>query len=268
MKFRVCRADDLEYLTVSGMEGAVHCFTTRRGGVSQGCFASLNLGIHRGDDPQRVLENYRRLGNALGFAPEDTVLTHQTHTAIVRAVGWDARGEGLFRPVPGDYDALITNTPGVALTVFTADCTPILLYDPIAGAVGAVHAGWRGTAAGIVKEAVRAMTIQYGSKPQNIRAAIGPCIGGCCFETGEEVPHAMVQALGTAANACIRPAEEKYYVDLKGLNRLWLSACGVQAIAVSDDCTKCQGERFWSHRITGNARGSQAAIIMLRKESN
>ena len=266
MSFEVCRKGELEYLRAANLRGTVHCFTTRYGGVSEGVLSGLNLGIHRGDKPENVLENYRRLGDAVGFRPEDVVFTHQTHTAIVRRVGREDRGQGLFYPVPGDFDGLITNETGVALIVFSADCTPILLHDPVHHAIGAVHAGWRGTAAGIAANAVRLMGEYYGTDPADVRAAIGPCIGPCCFEVGAEVPAAMIDNLGAEAEEFIAPKGEKYYVDLKEMNRLWLTRCGVQNVAVSCDCTRCQPDRFWSHRITGDARGSQAALIMLPGE--
>ncbi len=267
MSFTVHHNGALEYLRAGALEGAVHCFSTRFGGVSEGYLSSLNLGIHRGDRPENVLKNYELLGAAVGFRPEDLVFTHQTHTDIVRRVGAEHRGEGLFRPVPFDFDGLITNEPGVALAVFSADCTPVLLYDPVRQAAGAVHAGWRGTAAGIVKNAVDAMVRDFGTDPGDLCAAIGPCIGPCCFETGPEVPAAMREALGPEAENNIRPAGEKYYVNLKGLNELWLRRCGVCRIDVSTDCTRCQPDRFWSHRLTGFDRGSLAAIIQIaRKE--
>lgn len=254
-----------EYLTSDLFPaGVVHCFSTRRGGVSAGVLSSLNLGIHRGDDPQNVWENYRRLGAAAGFTPEQTVFTHQTHTDIVARVGRENRGDGLLREVEPERDGIITNEPGVALVCFSADCTPILLYDPVSRSVGAVHAGWRGTAAGIARNAVEKMERYFGTRPENICAAIGPCIGPCCFETDANVPQAMEHALGAAAQPAIRPVENgKYYVDLKLLNRIWLERAGVRAVDVCPDCTKCQPDRFWSHRITGNARGSLAAVIML-----
>lgn len=262
MSFTVHRDGALEYLRADALAGAVHCFTTRFGGVSRGTLSSLNLGIHRGDDPENVLKNYEILGKAVGFSPKGLVFTHQIHTDVVRAVGPAQRGEGLVRPVPCDCDGLITNEPGVALAVFSADCTPILLHDPVRGAVGAVHAGWRGTAAGIAQKAVQAMGREYGSNPADLCAAIGPCIGPCCFETDEDVPRAMRAALGSAADHAIHPAGQKHYVNLKELNRLWLVRAGVTRIDVSEDCTHCQPERFWSHRHTGPDRGSQAAIIM------
>ena len=266
MSFTVHHEGALEYLRADALEGVVHCFSTRYGGVSEGYLSSLNLGVHRGDTPENLQKNYEILGAAVGFRPEDLVFTHQIHSAIVRRVGKGNRGEGLLRPVPCDCDGLITNEPGVALAAFSADCTPILLFDPVRGAVGAVHAGWRGTAAGIVKKAVEAMTREFGTDPADLRAAIGPCIGPCCFETGPEVPEAMRNALGAEAETAVRPVGEKYYVNLKELNRLWLRRSGVERIDVSPDCTHCQPNRFWSHRHTGFDRGAQAAIIQLRPE--
>lgn len=178
MSITTIRLGALEYLAAEGIS-APHAFTTRLGGVSTGVLASLNIGVHRGDDPENVLENYRILGDALGFSREDLVLTRQTHTDIVRRVTRADCGRDLFtRDIP-ECDALITNDPGVALVVFTADCTPILLEDPRTGAVGAVHAGWRGTAAAIAAKTAMAMAEQFGSRPEDIRAAIGPNIGKC-----------------------------------------------------------------------------------------
>ena len=251
----------LEYLTAEGIS-VPHCFTTRYGGVSEGYLSSLNLGIHRGDKPENVRKNYEILGEALGFGVEDLVFTRQTHTNIVRVVDGSNRGEGLFRDVEPECDALVTNTPGVTLAAFTADCTPILLHDPVTGAVGAVHAGWRGTVADIAGNAVRAMAEHFGAKPENIRAAIGPNIGVCCFETHDDVPNAVREVLGVEAERFIVPAGEKFRVDLKGVNGALLHRAGVREVEVSCDCTACQPERFWSHRRVGNDRGSLAAIIV------
>lgn len=254
------RAGELVYLTAPGIP-AVHCFTTRLGGVSEGYLSSLNLGMHRGDRPENVAENYRRLGVAVGFSPEALVLTRQTHSDIVRRVDrTDARGP-LFEGYP-ECDALITNVPGTALAVFTADCTPILLCDPVTGAVGAVHAGWRGTAAGIAEKTVAAMVEAFGCVPENICAAIGPNISGCCFETDADVPQALRRGLGMAAQAHIRQQGDKYYVNLKEVNALFLRRAGVERIDISSLCTACRQDLFWSHRRVGAMRGSQGAIIV------
>ena len=255
----------LEYITAEGIS-VPHCFTTRHGGVSEGYLSSLNLGIHRGDKQENVVRNYEILGEALGFAVENLVFTRQTHTDIVRVVGTENRGEGLYREVEPECDALVTATPGVVLAAFTADCTPILLHDPVTGAVGAVHAGWRGTVADIAGNAVRAMAEHFGAKPENIRAAIGPNIGVCCFETHADVPDAVRAVLGEEAEAFIVPDGAKFRVDLKGVNAWLLRRAGVRDIEISTDCTACRPDRFWSHRRVGNDRGSLAAIIVCEGE--
>lgn len=264
MSFSVVHKGSLEYIICNQLNGAAHCFSTRFGGVSEGCLAGLNLGVHRGDTPKNVLENYRILGKALDFAIQDTVFTRQLHTDIVERVTRENRGEGLFRPVIPARDALICDEPGVALTVFTADCAPILLCDPVRRAIGGAHAGWRGTASGIARNTVDAMVREYGCDPKNIVAAIGPCIGKCCFETDGDVPAAMLAAIGPEAGSAITPHEDKFLVDLKALNVIWLRRAGVTRIEVCPDCTACQPQRFWSHRVTGGKRGSMANIIMLK----
>lgn len=257
----------LEYLTAEGIT-VPHCFTTRFGGVSEGYLSSLNLGIHRGDDPRNVERNYEILGDALGFDIHDLVFTRQTHTDIVRVVDEENRGEGLFRDVEPECDALVTNTPGLVLAAFSADCTPILLHDTVTGAVGAVHAGWRGTVADIAGNAVRTMVREFGSRPEDIRAAIGPNIGVCCFETHEDVPNGVRAVLGEEAEAFIVLAGEKFRVDLKGVNAALLRRAGVRNIEISTDCTACRPDRFWSHRRVGNDRGSLAAVIVCEGGNN
>ena len=253
----------LEYLTAERI-GVAHCFTTRFGGVSTGIFDSLNLAYHRGDTDQNVAENFRILGNALDFDPKNVVLTHQVHSDIVRIVTKDDC-IGLDHHTYPECDGLITNTPGLALVVFTADCTPILLHDPVTGAVGAVHAGWRGTAANIAGKAVETMVSTFGCDPGNIRAAIGPNIGQCCFATDSDVPEAMVKALGASASPHIRTSGDKYYVNLKAINAQFLRNTGVGHIEISPSCTMCQSNRFWSHRVTKGDRGSQGAIIVCKE---
>ena len=254
----------LEYLTGSGIS-APHCFTTRFGGVSSGHLSSLNIGIRRGDAWENVLKNYEVLGSALGFDIRKVVLSHQTHTDIVLRVGQAEHGSGLFAPELPECDALVTNEPGTALVIFTADCTPILLHDPVTGAVGAAHAGWRGTASSIAAKTVEAMVREFGSRPGDITAAIGPNIGQCCFETDADVPQAMIAAFGPKAEEFIRKSGDKYYVNLKEINALVLRRAGVEHIDISTDCTACQNERFWSHRITGGLRGSQGAVIICER---
>jgi YfiH family protein len=263
MALTTIKIGSLEYLTAPNIP-VPHGFTTRLGGVSQGHLESLNLGSQRGDYPENVAENYRILGDAIGFCPGRLVLANQIHTDIVRVVTeTDCIGSLDHRDYP-ECDALVTNTAGVGLVVFTADCTPILFHDPVTGAVGAAHAGWRGTAAGIAAKTVQTMVSAFGCCPEDIRATIGPNIGPCCFETDRDVPDAMIAALGHDGLPFIRAAGEKFHVDLKGINALWLRRSGVKNIEISTECTCCAPHRFWSHRATKGVRGSQGAVIVCK----
>lgn len=246
---------------------APHAFTTRSGGVSTGYLSSLNLGTSRGDSKENVVENYRILGQALGFAPEDVVLSHQTHSDIIRVVTKNDRGTGLLKAPFPPCDGLITGDPGVALMIFTADCTPLLAYDPVTGAVGAAHAGWKGTAQDIGGKLIRAMADNFGCDPGNIRAAVGPNIGQCCFQTDRDVPDALIQTYGDEILPFILKKGEKFYPDLKRINALALRRAGVNTIDISTECTFCQCDRFWSHRKVGSSRGSQGAIILCKEDS-
>ena len=241
-----------------------HCFTTRLGGVSTGVLSSMNIAMKLDETEENVTRNFEILGNALGFEIRDLVLTRQIHSDIVRTVTRSDCNGCFHRDYP-ECDALVTNDPGVALTVFTADCTPLLLHDPITGAVGAAHAGWKGTAQNIGAKTVEAMVQSFGCDPANIRAAIGPNVGYCHFETDADVPEAMISAYGEEVKAFIRKQGEKFYLDLKAINALSLKRAGVRHIEISEDCTMCRPDRYWSHRITGSIRGSQGAIIVCKE---
>ena len=258
------KLEQLEYLVAEGI-GVPHCFTTRLGGVSTGTLSSMNIGLSRGDDPENVAENYRILGKSIGFDPMKLVLTKQIHSDSVVSVGQEDWGKHMIQEASPICDALITNTPGTALVVFTADCTPILLWDSVTGAVGAVHAGWRGTAADIAGKTVAAMCREFGCLPGNLHAAIGPNLGACCFETDADVPEAMAETFGPAVWEYIRPIGNKFYVNLKAINALALRRAGVNHIEISTDCTRCNPHKYWSHRFHGPTRGSQGAIILCKE---
>ncbi len=255
----------VEYLA-SPLLDTPHGFSTRVGGVSQGIFESLNLGHRRGDDPERVRENYRRFCAATGTDVDRVVMTNQVHSNVVKVVTAADVKPDLLAPTPFEADGLATNDPGVTLVIFSADCIPVLLFDPARNAVAAAHAGWRGTASAIGAMAVETMVKHFGSDPANIRAAIGPGIGRCCFETDGDVPAAMTAQLGSLAAPHMTQTGEKWHVDLKAINRAVLERAGVlpEHMDVSSDCTCCQHGRFWSHRFTKGERGSQAAVIMVK----
>ena len=245
-----------------------HAFTTRYGGVSRDHLASLNLGEHRGDDPENVAENYRRLAEAVGFDLGRMAVTRQVHRSVVRAVT-AADAHALGTPVPYEADGIVTNEPGLALVCYTADCVPVLLCDDKNGVIGAVHCGWRSSVADILKNAVDAMCA-LGAAPETISAAIGPAIGYCCFEVGGEVIEAASDYLGGDLHGLYRArtdadAEGKFYLDLRGANARRLEQLGLrpERIAVSGECTACCHDKYWSHRYTRGARGAQGAVIIL-----
>ena len=265
MPFTFHEQNDLAFLTSPLLAGVRHGFSTRQGGVSAPPWDSLNLGVGRGDDLSHVQENYRRFCGALGVDPARAVLSKQVHETTVRLCTAADAGKGLWSSRDYTADAFITNEPNLPLTVFSADCGIILLYDPSSRSIGAVHAGWRGCAAGIVEKTVQTMVREYGARPETVLAAVGPCIGRCCFETDGDVPEAMRAALGADAEGCLERRGAKYHVDLAGLNRQWLLRAGVlpEHIDVSGLCTACRTDWFWSYRKMGDARGAQTALISL-----
>lgn len=265
MSFIENKKGSLVYMTAPNI-AVTHAFTTRLGGVSEGIFSSLNLAENRGDDNENVRKNFEILCSALNISADDLVFSHQVHKADVRHVSARDR-HTLFTPVPYEADGLITMEKDVPLVIFTADCVPILLSDPVRGAIGAVHAGWRGTALDIVGETARKMITELGCKASNIQAAIGPCISQCCFETGSDVPQAMSEVLGMASGAYIAPRPGgKFMVDLKGCNKRLLLLAGLpeRNISISDECTSCSSDKYWSHRKTNGQRGSQASVIVMK----
>jgi len=253
----------LEYLTAEGIT-CPHCFTTKLGGVSTGVMAGLNIAIKDGETKENVRKNLEILGDALGFGISDLVLTRQIHSDIVRVVSRSDCNGCIHRDYP-ECDALVTMTPGVALMIFTADCTPLLFHDAVTGAVRAAQEGWRGCAPQICARVVEAMVREFGCDPANIHAAIGPNVGFCHFETDADVPEAMIASYGDEVKAFIKPQADKFYLDLKAINALSLRRAGVTHIEISEDCTMCRPDRYWSHRITGSQRGSQGAIIVCKE---
>lgn len=259
--------NSITYLRSQALEGVAHGFSTRLGGVSPAPWDSLNLGVGRGDTMENVQENYRRFCAVLGMDDRRAVLSKQIHEDVVRHVTEEDAGKGLYRD--RDYssvDGMVTNVPHLPLVVFSADCNVILLYDPVGRAIGACHAGWRGTALGIAKKTAQEMVQLFGCEARNIRAAIGPAIGQCCFETDEDVPTALREALGEEVAPYITWNGTKYHIDLKAVNALWLRKAGVERIDICDHCTACRPDLYWSHRKMGNARGAQIAMIALEVE--
>lgn len=238
---------------------APHGFSTRLGGCSViPHLSSMNLGKNLEDDPLAVEENYRRMGEAIGFDHKTIVFTNQIHSADVKRVTKADIGATY------DCDGFVTDERGVTLAVRTADCVPILLYDP-SGVIGAVHAGWRGSVNGIQRNAVK-MMIGAGSKPENIKVAIGACIHKCCYEVGKDFCDTFYSVLGKEfASEYIEERDGRLYCDLVSLNVGMLTTEGIipENITVSEDCSCCHSELYFSHRATKGKRGVMSAFISL-----
>ncbi|MBR2581909.1 MAG: peptidoglycan editing factor PgeF [Oscillospiraceae bacterium] len=251
----------------SSLIGTRHAFTTRFGGVSGGIFASLNLGSNRGDDPAAVRENYRRVCALMGAGIDEAAVTKQVHGSVVRTVTEKDR-HVCMSAVPYEADGLVTAVRGLPLMCFTADCVPALLCESDAGVIAAVHCGWRSSVGDILKNAVEALC-DLGAQKEKICCALGPAIGRCCFETDDDVPDAVSAYLGGDTEGLfVRRADGKTLVDLRGANRRRLIQLGLRGenIDVSDECTVCRHDKYWSHRYTRGQRGSQAAVIVLEVE--
>ncbi len=244
-----------------------HGFSTRLGGVSAlPHTASLNLAFGRGDDDAVVLANLARFTETVGL-PGEVISLPQIHSADVRIVGEADCGLGYQRPADGSCDGYVTAAPGVTIGVKTADCVPILLADEAAGVIGALHAGWRGTVAGIAQVGVGKM-IALGADPARIVAAIGPAIGPCCYEVGEDFAAAV--AASPCADLCLPHLdrrEGRLFADLPAMNAAILTAAGLRPdnIDRSGLCTCCDTTRFYSHRASHGKRGTMLSAIALPK---
>lgn len=263
MGFYENKQDGLVYMS-SDKIAARHAFTTRFGGVSVGDLASLNLGSNRGDDPAAVRENYRRLCALMGVGIDEMAVTKQVHGNVVRIVT-EADRHVCMSDVPYEADGIVTNVKGLPILCMVADCVPVLLWDGVHSVAGAVHCGWRSSVGDILKNALEQMAA-LGAKPADICAAIGPSIGRCCFETDDDVPMAIEKYLsGETEGLFERRADGKTLVDLRSANARRLIQLGVKPenIDISDECTMCSHDKYWSHRYTKGLRGSQGAVIVL-----
>ncbi len=259
---------DLEYLTfplLEKTEAVRHLFSTRIGGVSEGEYASMNFSIARGDREEAVLENYKRIAGILGCDINDMVASHQTHTTNIRRVTGADRGKGISRE--RDYenvDGLMTDEPGIVLVTYYADCVPLYFVDPVHRAIGLAHSGWRGTAERMGECMVRAMQDAFGSRPEELYAAIGPSICRDCYEVSEDV----ALRFADMGEAVLLPgkAPGKYQLDLWLANERILEQAGIpgKQIAVTDLCTCHNSEFLFSHRASGGKRGNLGAFLMLK----
>ena len=251
--------------------GLQHGFSTRKGGVSKEHLASLNLSFSVEDAKENVLENFRRVGERFGKTPEDFVLSKQSHETKVLKVGVKDRGKGITKE--RDYegiDALITDEEGLILSCFSADCVPILFYDPIRKAVGACHSGWRGTKGKILRNVVEEMSKHFSSNPAEILIAIGPSICKEQYVVSEDLALSFLEDytdVGENSSSPIqRISKDKFQLDLWDLNRRIALDSGIKEehISISGYCTMENPELFFSHRYSQGKRGLQGAFICLQ----
>ncbi len=261
----------LAFPALEGIEGLICGVSTRLGGVSKGDTASMNLSFGACGDPrENVMENYRRMGRALGFDIADICCTRQVHEAQVARVGKEYRGNGILHPnVFTGMDGLITDEPGVVLAVFMADCVPILFVDPAHRAVGACHSGWRGTVKRICRETVKSMEASFGSRREELIACIGPSICQDCYEVDEPVREAFWESFGEGPLPLFfAPGKEegKYQLSLWEANRYILREAGLRPenIHLPGLCTCCNPSFLFSHRASHGRRGVLGCFIGYR----
>ena len=261
----------LTFPALSAVPFVHHAFSTRLGGVSAGEFASMNLSFNRGDPDENVLENYRRFCAAAGFAFDSLVASAQDHHTHIRRVSKRERGAGIWLPRDQEsVDGLITDTPGVTLVTYYADCVPLYFLDPVHRAIGLAHAGWRGTVAGMGIKMTRAMTDAFGSRPEELLAAIGPSIGPCCYEVDQPVADAFAARTEWNPGSFVQHrGGEKYMLDLWEANRRALLCAGLlpEHISVAELCTRCHADLLYSHRASGGKRGGLAAFFAIKEAS-
>lgn len=244
-----------------------HCFTTRRGGVSKNEYESLNMAFNKTDDRINVEENYKRIANAIGIDINNIVFSNQVHDNKIRVVNKDDRGKGIIRQsdIMG-FDGLVTNDEEVALVTFYADCVPVFLFDPVKMVISLVHSGWRSTVKEISKEAIKKMVEVYGSNPRDIEAAVGPSIGKCCFEVGDEVYEEFNRNISYSGKFS-EQVNNKWHIDLPSIIKDNLLDEGLKEsnILLSNICTKCNKDIFFSHRGDNGRTGTLVGIMQLNR---
>jgi YfiH family protein len=251
---------DLTWLKVPGWErwtGLLHGFLGRRGGKSAGRYAGLNLSFRVGDDPQTVKDNICDMKRAVGVHDLRIVTMKQVHGDRIVEVKDKSLKEA------GEVDGMVTEERGVFLAILTADCVPILFTVPGRTVVAVVHAGWRGTLAGIAPKALELLKTRYGVAPDSVQVALGPSVGPCCYEIGADVSAPLLERWGGMTEASLTTRGGKSYLDLRRLNRLMLEKAGVAARSLLEvgPCTSCATDDFFSYRRERGETGRQISFI-------
>jgi polyphenol oxidase len=266
--------DDISVYTfnnLSAFDNLVHFVSTRQGGISDGHFASMNIGFHIGDDNFRVLQNRRILSDAIGIDLMKFTFACQCHSTNVAIVDEHGRGKGALEKDTAlvNTDGMVTNVKNICLGIQVADCVPVLLYDPVKQVIASLHAGWRGTIRKIAGEAILKMVHNYGSRAEDIYASLGPSNGPCCYEVGEDVFREARIALGSVKDI-IKTSKTpgKYIFDQWEANIRQLRDAGVREenIELAGICSQCHHDEFFSSRAGNGTTGRFMAGIMLKKQ--
>lgn len=260
------RIGRIQYVEVEfpGAVCSTQGFTTRHEGVSRPPYNSLNLGMNTQDQQANVEGNRSLLARAFGLNQEALVTPKQVHGSDILVINEANEDYNHFLSVEGD--AVITNQPHVMIGVCVADCAPIVLCDPEKKVIAAVHAGWKGTAAGLVAKTIAGMKSEFGCDPGGLQAAIGPCIQKCCYEVDEPVKKAFMQNNISWDSCAVLKNPGKWQLDLAAANRelLLLAGLPAEAIQVSEQCVCCHSEQFFSYRRDQEEAGRQMGFIMLK----
>lgn len=274
IKLKMKKSDDalplFRFENLSRVSNLVHFITTRSGGISLPPYNSLNLGLHTDDNPDHVLTNRKLLAVKTGIEEDRFLYASQVHSGDVKIIDTTAIENGVLSSHPRT-DATITDLPGICLMVMVADCVPILLFDPVQRVSAVIHAGWRGTVHFITANTIHAMVKHYGCQPSDILAGIGPSIGPCCYEVGEDVREFVTQSFGTTdAYLVQKNPKSKPHFDLWYANHKQLTDNGVKPenIETSELCTRCLSNIFFSSRASGGITGRFAAGICILPPEN
>ncbi|MCK4259109.1 MAG: peptidoglycan editing factor PgeF [Halanaerobiales bacterium] len=253
---------------LSKESGIVHGFSTRIGGVSQAPYDGLNLAFHVGDDLEDIIINRRRFLNVLGLWLEDLTAGEQVHSDKIRIVKREERGRGTFNyeTAFSGTDGFITNEPGVVLSSYYADCVPLFIYDPVNKVVGLAHAGWKGTLMRIGARTIEKMTENFGTKGKDCLVGIGPSIGSCCYEVDERVIEPLRAEFSEWKELVVDKGSGRWNLNLWETNRQVFLNAGVSSenIEMSELCTSCNTDIFFSYRREGGITGRMASIITLK----
>lgn len=265
--YKINEIDNFKYLTFpifDECDKLLHCFTTRKGGVSKGAYESMNLGFGTGDDEECVTANYHIVTERLGIKLEDIVETDQTHTNNIRYVTEGDKGRAMKDPEYTDIDGLYTDKKNIALMSFHADCNAVFFYDPVKNLIGLCHAGWRGTVTNITGKMISAL-VDLGSDPADLKGAISPSLGQCCFEVDKDVADLFISTDIKYKGFMIKK-DQKYHFDLWEINKYNMIKSGMNEnnIEISGLCSKCHNDLFFSHRGQKGKRGLMTGIIMMR----